>query len=178
MIRSFYMVPAMLCLTAAIVTAQAQQPTTQKPANPPSAEPARPAQPAQPGVQPAQPAQPAEPSSMSAANKVTYTGCLKPGTTSGSWVLENAEVASRPGTSSPGAVGTSGASKMTFDLNPVASVNLKPHANHKIEVVGTLSPAKAHADAPGASAAGASAAHAAHQQFSVQSMKMVSATCP
>jgi hypothetical protein len=67
---------------------------------------------------------------------------------------------------------------MTFDLNPVSSVNLKPHANHKIEVVGTLSPAKAHGEAPSASAAGASSAHTPHQQFSVQSMKMVSATCP
>jgi hypothetical protein len=177
MIRSFYTVTAMLCLTAAIATAQAQQPTTQKPENPPSAQPARPAQPAQPGEQPAQPAQPAEPSAMSATNKVTYTGCLKPGTASGSWVLENAEVAARPGASA-GAVGTSGASKMTFDLNPVASVNLKPHANHKVEVVGMLSPAKAATEAPSASAAGASSAHAAHQQFSVQSLKMVSATCP
>jgi hypothetical protein len=115
---------------------------------------------------------------MSAANKVTYTGCLKPGTVAGSWVLENAEVAARPGATTPGAVGTSGVSKMTFDLNPVASVNMKPHANHKVEVVGTLSPSKAPTEAPPASAAGAATAHGARQQFSVQSLKMVSATCP
>ena len=173
MIRSLYTIPAMLCLTAAIVTAQAQQPTTEKPASPPSAQPA---QPAQPGAQPAQPARPAEPSAMSAGNKVTYTGCLKPGTGSDTWVLENAEIAGKTGASSPGTVGTSGASKMTFDLNPVSSVNLKSHANHKVEVEGTLS--KGSTAAPPSSAAGATSAQGARQQFSVQSLKMVSATCP
>jgi len=156
--RTLYAVPAMLCLTAAIVTAQApadppaappaaQQPTTAKPSTPPGA-------------------------SASAANKVTYTGCVKPGTSPGSWVLENAEAAQKAGASAPSTVGTSGTSKVTLNLEPVSTVNITPHANHKVEVVGTVSPAKSGADAP---AAGATAPR---QQFSVESLKMVSATCP
>ena len=162
MTRTLYAVPAMLCLTAALVTAQtpapdrpaaeqpaAQQPTTPKPATPPA-------------------------SSASATNKATYTGCLKPGTSAGTWILENAEVALKPGASAPSTVGTSGMSKATFNLEPASSVNLTPHANHKVEVVGTLSPAKSAADAPSAAAAG----QTPRAQFSVESLKMVSATCP
>ena len=165
--RSLYAVPAMFCLAAAVVTAQApaerpypaadqpaaQQPTTPRPATPP--------------------ARPAEPSAA-AANKVTYTGCVKPGTATDTWVLENAEVAQRAGASAPSTVGTSGTAKMTFNLDPAATVNLKAHANHKVEVVGLLSPAKADTSSP--SAAGASSAP--RQQFSVETLKMVSATCP
>ncbi len=143
----------MLCLTAVMVTAQA--PAGDKPAG----NPTTPAPSAQ------APARPSE----SAANKATYTGCLKPGTAPGTWILENAEVAAKPG-AAPSAVGTSGTSKMTFNLDPAATVNLTPHANHKVEVVGIASPAKAGGDAP----AGAQA----KQQFSVESLKMVSATCP
>jgi hypothetical protein len=114
---------------------------------------------------------------------VTYTGCVKPGTTAGTWVLENAEAAARPGASSPGTVGTSGTAKTTtLDLDPAATVNLKAHANHKVELVGTVSPAKGTTQTPSASAPPSStpgaAAATAHQQFSVQSLKMVSATCP
>jgi hypothetical protein len=157
MIRSLYAAPAMFCLAAAMVTAQA--PAGEKPAsNPPAAE--------KPAAQ--QPARPAE----TAANKVTYTGCIKPGSTTGTWILENAEVAQKAG-AAPSAVGTSGTSKMSFNLDPAATVNLKPHANHKVEVVGIVSPAKA--DTTPSSAAGA---QAPRQQISVESLKMVSATCP
>jgi hypothetical protein len=154
--RSLYAVPAMLCLAAAIVTAQdkpagnppaTQQPAAQQPAPRPSTPPA---------------------ASASAADKVTYSGCVKPGTGSDTWVLENAEASAKPG-ASPSTVGTSGTSKMTLNLEPAASVNLKPHANHKVEVTGSISAAKPAADAaPGA----------ARQQFSVESVKMVAATCP
>jgi len=188
--RSLYAAPAMLCLAAAVVTAQApagdkpanyppatqqpagqpptgQQPTTQKPMTPPSS-----AQ--QPGRQ-------GESSTM-AGNKVTYTGCIKPGMTAGTWVLENAEGAQKAGASGSGAVGTSGMSKTSLNLDSAASVNLKAHANHKVELVGTLSPAKAGASATGAAgtagAAGSTGAHASQQHFSVESLKMVSATCP
>jgi hypothetical protein len=159
--RSLYAVPAMLCLTAAIATAQApaapdrpaadppaaQQPTTPKPATPPT-------------------------SSASATTKATYTGCIKPGTSAGTWILENAEAAQKAGASAPSTVGTSGTSKMAFNLEPASSVNLTPHANHKVEVVGVVSPAKSGADA------GAAGASAPRQQISVESVKMVSATCP
>ena len=175
MIRSFYAVPAMFCLAAALVAAQApaedrpagnapaaqqpgapdravQQPTTPRPATPtPSAQ------------------QPTRPAETFMANKVTYTGCIKPGPTSGTWILENAEVAQRAdaAASTPSAVGT--------------TVNLKSHANHKVELTGTLSAAKPGvAAAPSTAAGGASTTTAAtaRQQFSVESLNMVSATCP
>ena len=163
MTRSLYAVPAMLCLAAAVVTAQA--PAGEKPANPPAEQPA--------AQQPTTP-KPAAPPAASASAKptVSYSGCLKPGTAAGTWVLENAEAALKPG-AAPSTVGTSGTSKMTLNLDPAATVNLTPHANHKIEVSGTLSPAK-----PAAASEAPAAGAAPRQQFSVESMKMVSATCP
>ena len=171
--RSLFAVPAMVWLAAALVTAQApadrpnppaaEQPAAQQPTTPRPSTPPMPAQ---------QPASPSETSTM-AANTVTYTGCVKPGTAADTWVLENAEVAQKAGASAPGTVGTSGTAKMTFNLDPAATVNLKAHANHKVELVGMLSAAKADA-----SASAAAAASAPRQQFSVDSVKMVSATCP
>jgi hypothetical protein len=180
MIRSFSMVPAMLCLAAAVATAQtpapdrpSDNPQAQEPAAPqPAAQQPTTPRPTTPPPSAQQPARPAETSTM-AANKVTYTGCLKPGTTPGTWILESAEVAQRTdAASAPSAVGTSGAAKMSFTLEPAATVNLKPHANHKIEVVGLVSPAKSGADVA------ASTPGVARQQFSVESMKMVSSSCP
>ena len=172
--RSLFAVPAMVWLAAALVTAQApadrpnppaaEQPAAQQPTTPRPSTPPMPAQ---------QPASPSETSTM-AANKVTYTGCVKPGTAADTWVLENAEVAQKAGASSPGTVGTSGTAKMTFNLDPAATVNLKAHANHKVELVGMLSAAKADASASTAAAS----AQAPRQQFSVETLKMVSATCP
>ena len=167
--RSLFAVPAMFCLAAAVLTAQAP---AERP-NPPAAEQPAAQQPTTPRPT-TPPARPAEPPAAAAANKVTYTGCVKPGTATDTWILENAEVAQRAGATAPSTVGTSGTAKMTFNLDPAATVNLKAHANHKVEVVGLLSPAKADASSP--SAAGASSAP--RQQFSVESLKMVSATCP
>jgi hypothetical protein len=169
--RSLFAVPAMVWLAAALVTAQAP---ADRP-NPPAAEQPAAQQPTtpRPSTQPMPAPQPASPSETStmAANKVTYTGCVKPGAAADTWVLENAEVAQKAGVSSPGTVGTSG-TKMTLNLDPAATVNLKAHANHKVELVGMLSAAKADA-----SASAAATASAARQQFSVDSVKMVSATC-
>jgi hypothetical protein len=67
---------------------------------------------------------------------------------------------------------------MTLNLDPAASVDLKPHANHKVEVTGSISPAKPGAAGAAGAAGGASAGATAHQDFSVESVKMVSATCP
>ncbi len=116
---------------------------------------------------------PAAPSSQSSASagKVTYTGCLKPGTAADSWTLENAEMASAAGTTkAPGATATSGAaSKTTLGLTVKPSENLKPHANHKIEVTGTVAPA---------ASASSAAAGGPRQNLTVESVKMVAATCP
>lgn len=211
MIRLLYAIPATLCLVAAVVTAQA--PAGDKPAsNPPATQ--------QPAGQPPAGQQPSTgrpttsspssqpPSSTMAANKITYVGCVKPGTATGSWVLENAE-AQKAGTTGSGAVGTSGGSTMTLNLDPAATVNLKAHANHKVEIVGMMSTgadatatagakggeaaagvtgptdATGEARTPGAAGATgdrggteAAVARASGHHFSVESLKMVSATCP
>src|SRR5688572_18806469 len=155
MIRSLYAVPATLCLAAAVVTAQA--PAGDKPAgNPPATQ--QPAGQPPAGQQPStqKPTTPSSSSTMS-GDKVTYTGCIKAGTTEGTWVLENAEAAQKAGASTSGAVGTSGASKMSLNLDPAASVNLKGHANHKVELVGTMSKGGASSTAGGASSSTAGA---------------------
>jgi hypothetical protein len=133
-------VSALLC-AGALVTAQ--KPAQEKPAGGPP------------------PATQAPAAKESAAGKVTYSGCVKPGSAPDSWILENAEL-SKPG----GGVATSGASKMTLALNAKSGTDLKPHANHKVELVGTIAPAKAGGgDAP-------------KQELTVDSLKMVSTTCP
>lgn len=180
MIRSLCTVPAMLCLAAVVATAQtpsadrpAGNPQPEQPAAPQPAaqQPATP-RPATPPPSTKQPARPGETLTI-AANKVTYTGCLKPGSTPGTWILESAEVAQRAdAASAPSAVGTSGTAKMSFNLDPIATLNLKPHANHKVEIVGMVSPAKSGADVSATTPA------AARQQFSVESLKMVSSSCP
>jgi hypothetical protein len=103
--------------------------------------------------------------SASSAGKVTYTGCLKPGTAADTWQLENAEAAAAGGARAESATATSGA-KQTLSLSVKPTENIKPHANHKIEVTGTMGKA--------AGGAGASA----NPTFTVESFKMVSATCP
>lgn len=172
MVRSLGFVLAVLC-AGAVVAAQApaqepptQYPTTQQPAGQPAQKP---------------PAPPAPPTQTAQVNKVSYTGCLKPGATAESWTLENAEMASAagaPAKSGEGAVGTSGAagSKMIFNLSAKPTENLKPHANHKIEVVGTVSKAGASRAASGAEPGAAGTPP--RQTLNVESFKMVSATCP
>ena len=185
MTRSLYAIPAVLCLATAVLTGQApagdKGPTT----NPSSSH---------------------QPSSTMAGNKATYVGCLKPGTSNGTWVLENAE-AQKTGAAGAGAVGTSGGSKMSLNLHPAATVNLKAHANHKVELVGVMADrpgatapaepkggeaaagvtgptdAKGEAGTPPAAAAGAertgvAGAKASQSHFSVESLKMMSGTCP
>jgi hypothetical protein len=134
-------VSALLC-AGALVTAQ--KPAQEKPAGGPP------------------PATQAPAAKESAAGNVTYSGCVKPGSAPDSWILENAEL-SKPG---GGPSATSGASKMTLALNAKSGTDLKPHANHKVEIMGTIAPAKAGGgDAP-------------KQELTVDSLKMVSTTCP
>ena len=198
MARSLYVMLATPYLAAAIVTAQA--PAGDKPASTPATQ-----EPAGQALQP--------PSSPKAGNRITYVGCVKPGTSTGTWMLENAE-AQEVGATASGAVGTSGRSTRTLNLDPAATVNLKAHVNHKVEIVGMLSSAsgataaagaKATAEAKGGEAAagvtgpttatgeaatpgagggmgtggtGAVGARSSGAHFSVESVKMVSVTCP
>jgi hypothetical protein len=159
MVRSLSLLPVLLC-AAAIATAQT--PAPERTAGTAGEAPAvqQPATQQPPAQQPAAPI----PEKSVAVSKVTYTGCVKPGTAPETWILENAEVA-RPG-QTPTA--TSGATKTTFNLTTKVGTDLTPHANHKIEVVGTVAPAKP----------GAVSGQPARQEFAVESIKMVSATCP
>lgn len=157
MVRSSVFLPGLLC---AAVTVAAQTPAPDRPAGTAGTAASPPAV-QQPAAQ--QPTSPA-PEKSTAANKVTYTGCVKPGTAPETWILENAEVA-KPGQAT---AGTSGAMKTTLNLSTKAGTDLKPHANHKIEVVGTVAPAKA----------AAASDKEARQELTVESVKMVSATCP
>jgi hypothetical protein len=201
--RSLYGIPATVCLAAAVVTAQA--PAVDKPAaNPPATQ--------QPAGQPPARQQPPtgkpsaqQPSSTMVGNKVTYVGCIKPGTSTETWVLENAET-QKAGATGSGTAATSGKSQMTLNLDPAATVNLKAHANHKVEIVGTMSSgsgvtaaagaqggeaaagvtgptdAKGETGPPGTAAGtvrtGAAGGHASGNHFRVESLKMVSTTCP
>jgi hypothetical protein len=110
------------------------------------------------------------------SSKVTMTGCLKPGATAGSWTLETSPVAAGASSASTpvGTSGTAGA-KQTYNLIAKPSDDLKPHANHKIEVMGTVSPAIATRITP--SEAAPRDAAAPRQTFNVESFKMVAASC-
>jgi hypothetical protein len=138
---AFALIAAMVC-TLSIVAAQTPAPAGQDAPRP--------------GAPAAQ--------SASSAGKVTYTGCLKPGTAADTWQLENAEVAAAGGAKAEGATATSGA-KQTLSLSVKPTENIKPHANHKIEVTGTMGKASG-------------AAASATPTFNVESFKMVAATCP
>jgi hypothetical protein len=102
---------------------------------------------------------------------------VKPGPTPGSWILESAELAPAAGSSSP--VGTAGsAAKSTFILNTKPGDDLKAHANHKIDVTGTVAPASASSATASSATSTATATTATKQTFNVDSFKMVSASCP
>jgi hypothetical protein len=180
MVRSLTL--ALVILSAASLFA-AQAPAQDRPPadNPAVQKPAVPTTPAPtpPSAEQPSPQRPAQ--SATPMSKVTYIGCVKPGTGADTWVLESAELAPSPTsgkesasaqTPSPSAVATAGG-KLTFNLDPAATVNLKSHANHKVELVGTVSPAKS-----SPSSAAPSTTPADRQQFRVESLKMVSATCP
>ena len=111
------------------------------------------------------PAQGAKPGS------VTVSGCLAEGTPAGHFMLNNAMMI-------PGAMKKEGAPPMaTGDKSMTASYmlmggeNLKAHVGHKVEVTGTFGMA------PKMDEKSATAKPMA-RELNVQSVKMISATCP
>src|SRR5262245_45921791 len=118
-----------------------------------------------------------QPSRDTKPSTVTVTGCVAEGS-SGSFVLNNAMMSNamkKEGTSGTTPPSTPSTSSTTYTL--VGGENLKAHVGHKVEVTGTpgaASSATATAGAAGATASSASKA----QELRVQSVKMVSATCP
>jgi hypothetical protein len=65
--------------------------------------------------------------------------------------------------------------KTTLSLTAKPGTDLKTHADHKVELVGTVAPAKPAATPAPESPAGQSAPR---QELTVESLKMVSTTCP
>jgi hypothetical protein len=168
MVRSLTLAFATACAVAAV---SAQAPAQNRSATDPPA-----AQQATPSPPPQQPA--AQSSQASDTSKVTMTGCLKPGATAGTWTLETAPIPSAAGTTASSPVGTSGANaKRTYNLSAKPSDDLKPHANHKIEVVGTVTPTPASSAAAGAPASDTGSDAAPRLTFNVESFKMVSPSC-
>jgi hypothetical protein len=166
MVRSTILLPVLLCAAVAVAAQDRPAGTAGTADNPAAQAPQQPTQ--KPAPAPEQkPAAPAPEKSAAAANKVTYSGCVKPGSAPETWILENAEVA-KPGQTT---AATSGGMKTTLNLTTKAGTDLKPHANHKIEVVGTIAPA-----AP--AKPGGAPGQEARQEFTVESVKMVSTTCP
>jgi hypothetical protein len=146
--------------TAAFLSAQAPDRPQGDPTAPPSATAPAPQQPTSQA--------PAAPKTGAGAGSVMMTGCVKAGSSAGSYILANVR-------------GTSGSSSKSYNLTLKPSDDLSKHVNHKIEVTGTVSPASsgAAASSPSASAgAGASSSAAPTETFTVTSFKMVSATCP
>jgi len=131
-----------------VAVVAAQEPVPQKPAQPPAVQ---------------RPAQPPQPSEVKGDN-VTVSGCLRSGTTPGSWILAEASLAP-PAGGDPRPAGTTGATK-SYALMAKPSEDLSKHSGHKIEVTGSVSPSIAKEPT------------APKETLNVQSFKMVSATCP
>jgi len=128
------------------------------------------------------------------SDTVTVTGCVAEGS-GGHFMLNNATTASdmKGGTTS-GTSGSATSAGATSGVTNTASYmlmggdNLKAHVGHKVEVTGTLSnnsrggamsggtPSGGSGSATSGGAMSGSAANA--QELRVQSVKMVSATCP
>lgn len=118
---------------------------------------------------------PAAPSAAE-ANKVTISGCVKPGAAADSFVLSNAVTTpAAPGRETAPTTGTTGSTK-SYNIVVKPGEELSKHVNHKIEVTGTLSAARPPSAAP--AAATPPAADQPTETVTVQSLKMVAMTCP
>jgi hypothetical protein len=107
--------------------------------------------------------------------QATFTGCLQAGTEAKTYILDKAAPAK-----TGEAVGTTGelGNATKFDLVASDQVNLQEHVGHKVEVTGTLAPAKmdAKAMAPGPEGA-AKMEKNATPQLKVSSIKQVADSC-
>ncbi len=129
-------------------------------------------------------------SRSSSANRVTMTGCVERSSatgvtgTSGSkgaastseakFMLTHAMPAGAASTGTPGAAGTSGSKEATassYELDASES-QLSSHVGHKVEITGEV-------ETQSAPPSGAAAAGAAREpKLKVESVRMISTTCP
>lgn len=123
--------------------------------------------------------QPPEPRSAplteSKANQVMVSGCLKPGTSAGSFILTNSGPAAAGSSSPPAAQGTTGSTK-SYTIVAKPGEDLSKHMNHKIEVTGTVSASKPSNVPPPETPS--VAAPQPSETLTVQSFKMVAVACP
>ena len=150
------------------------------PTTPDRQPPSTQAPPATPPATQAPPTTSTQAGRATADKKVTYSGCIErqpasaaavTGAPSMPFTLSNASVA---GAGAPVATSGSGASaKMSYRLDGTEST-LTPHVGHKVEITGTLEEQR-----PGSAAAGgATSASSPAGTLKVDSVKMVSTTCP
>jgi hypothetical protein len=129
---------------------------------------------------------PQQPSKDMKRDTITVTGCVAEGA-SGTFMLNNAMMShdmksreSTSGTTPPPTPSTPSTSSMTSSYTLVGGENLKVHVGHKVEVTGTMSQSGSGSSTTGSAGttgtAGSSGMKA--QELRVQSVKMVSATCP
>jgi hypothetical protein len=124
---------------------------------------------------------------QSPGKTVTITGCVKEGDTPNSFVLSNVDPSSLPGAS--GATGTTGtppapagsSATATVQLSSTADIDLKKHVGHKVEISGSIAPAKPESGAAGTAGtppeAGKDKGMAHAHKLNVRSVKHVSESC-
>ena len=165
------------CVVTVGLSAQSY-PQGQGGATPPDRQP--PSTQAPPAAPPATPAPPTSTQAgrATADKKVTFSGCIErqpasaaavTGAPTMPFMLTNASA----GASAPVATsGAASASKVSYRLDGTEST-LTPHVGHKVEITGTVE------ERPASAAGGASAsANAPAGTLKVDSVKMVSTTCP
>jgi hypothetical protein len=152
----------------------ATTPSTQAPSTPTS-----------PATPPTTQTPPASPNAARAGadKKVTFSGCIErqpasaaavPGAPSMPFALTNASAVGAGAVATTGAGGASSAAK-SYRLDGTEST-LTPHVGHKVEITGTMEEQRPASAATGAAASGSANAPAA--TLKVDSVKMVSTTCP
>jgi hypothetical protein len=117
---------------------------------------------------------------------VTVTGCLKAGSTAGTYELTNAKMGSGSGTSATGTSGAAGASGAASAsagqtirlMGDPSGAKLSDHVGHTVQVTGKMAASGSSATGTsGTGTSGTAGSAAAAKTLDVDSVKMVSSTC-
>jgi len=124
-----------------------------------------------------QPNQPPTQATDTKGDKITTTGCLKPGASPGSFILADAGMATPAGRdAAPATQGTAGSAPKSYSIVVKPGEDIAKHVNHKIEVTGSVSASRP-ASAPPAESASAGAPQPT-STLTVETFKMVAVACP
>jgi hypothetical protein len=114
------------------------------------------------------------------------TGCLKSsgaatevaGPSGRLYTLEVTETSTAPPTTATAGSTPPVASKTTYSLSAPTSIDLEKHADHQVELTGSLqAPSPPATPRPGATPAQPTKAGGAHRTFEVKALKMIAAKC-